>query len=138
MDPPEANPILLKLHGDIAKPDSIVITEEDYITFIQRMANPHFHPIHENIRARMNEWPVLFVGYSLRDFNLRLLFKTLRWHVDPANYPLSFSVDPYPDNLIVSILENGPKPMVDFIQENLWNFVPALYKACMGKEYKDE
>ncbi|HJQ71352.1 MAG TPA: SIR2 family protein [Blastocatellia bacterium] len=138
LDPPEASPILLKLHGDITKPNSIVITEEDYITFIQRMASPHFHPIHENIRARMNEWPILFVGYSLRDFNLRLLFKTLRWHVDPANYPLSFSVDPSPDNLIVSILQRGPKPMVSFIQENLWDFVPALYKACMGKEYEDE
>lgn len=138
LDPLEAKPILLKLHGDIDKPNSIVITEEDYITFIHRMANPHFHPIHEKIRSRMMEWPVLFIGYSLRDYNLRLLFKTLRWHLDPASFPLSFSVDPYPDNLIVSILQNGRLPMVSFIRENLWDFVPALYEACLGKEYKDE
>lgn len=138
LDPLEAKPILLKLHGDIDKPNSIVITEEDYITFIHRMANPHFHPIHEKIRSRMMEWPILFVGYSLRDYNLRLLFKTLRWHVDPANYPLSFSVDPYPDNLIVSILQNSRPPMVSFIRENLWDFVPALYTAVKGMVYKDE
>src|SRR5438094_6711620 len=65
LDPTEEEPILLKLHGDIQMPESIVVTEEDYITFIQRMASPHLHPIHENIRIRMKSWPFLFIGYSL-------------------------------------------------------------------------
>lgn len=134
-DPLEVHPVLLKLHGDLTKEESIVVTEEDYITFIQRMGNPHFHPIHEQIRACMMDWPTLFVGYSLKDYNLRLLFKTLRWHVDPANYPLSFSVDPFPDNLIVAVWQKGPKPLVSFIKEDLWEFVPELYKAVIGKDY---
>ena len=136
LDPKEEEPVLLKLHGDIHKLESIVITEEDYITFIQRMSVSYLHPIHEKIRSRMMEWPVLFIGYSLKDYNLRLLFKTLRWHVDAANFPLSFSVDPYPDNLIVSVWENGPQPMVNFIEADLWDFVPALYKACLGHDYQ--
>jgi hypothetical protein len=138
LDPTEEKPILLKLHGDIDKPESIVVTEEDYIVFIQRMSVRHLHPIHENIRARMNSWPILFIGYSLKDYNLRLLFRTLRWHVDVANFPLSFAVDPYPDNLIVSVWQHGEKPMVSFIREDLWNFVPALYKVCMGVEYHEK
>jgi hypothetical protein len=48
---------------------------------------------------------------------------------------MSFSVDPSPDNLIVSILQHGEKPMVNFIRENLWDFVPDLYRECMGVEY---
>lgn len=135
LDPSEREPILLKLHGDINKPESIVVTEEDYLVFIQKMSDLHEHPIHENIRARINNWPILFIGYSLKDYNLRLLFRTLRWHIDVANFPLSFSVDPYPDNLIVSVFRHGEKPMVSFIQENLWDFVPALYKECMGHDY---
>ena len=138
LDPTEEKPILLKLHGDIDNPASIVVTEEDYIVFIQRMSVRHLHPIHENIRARMNTWPILFIGYSLKDYNLRLLFRTLRWHVDTANFPLSFSVDPSPDHLIVSIWQHGEKPMVSFIREDLWNFVPALYKVCMGVEYHEK
>ena len=136
LDPSEQRPILLKLHGDIDKHESIVVTEEDYLIFIQRMGSPHYHPIHPNIRARINSWPVLFIGYSLKDYNLRLLFRTLRWHADVANFPLSFSVDPSPDNLIVSVWQHGEKPMVSFIQEDLWNFVPELYKACKGVEYQ--
>ncbi len=138
LDPTEEKPILLKLHGDIDNAESIVVTEEDYITFIQRMGDRHLHPIHENIRARMNSWPILFIGYSLKDYNLRLLFRTLRWHVDVANFPLSFAVDPYPDNLIVSVWQHGQKPMVNFIREDLWDLVPALYKVCMGVEYHEK
>jgi hypothetical protein len=137
LDPTEERPVLLKLHGDINKPESMVVTEEDYIRFIQRMGVRHLHPIHANIQARMNSWPILFIGYSLKDYNLRLLFRTLRWHVDVANFPLSFSVDPHPDDLIVSVWQRTQKPMVDFIRHNLWDFVPALYKECMGVEYHE-
>lgn len=138
VDPDEEKPVLLKLHGDIDKPESLVITEEDYITFVQRMSNPHFHPIHEYIRMRMRAWPFLFVGYSLRDYNLRLLFRTLRWGMDVANYPLSFSVDPFPDNLVVAVWQQATQPMVTFIKEDLWSFLPALYQAVLGKEYLGE
>jgi len=135
LDPCEHEPILLKLHGDLHNPGSIVVTEEDYLVFIQKMSNPHHHPIPRNIQARMNSWPILFIGYSLKDYNLRLLFRTLRWHLTAADFPLSFSVDPFPDDLIVSIFQRGGKPMVSFVEENLWDFVPALYQACKGVEY---
>ncbi len=137
LDPTEENPILLKLHGDISNPASIVVTEEDYIVFIQRMSDIHRHPIHEHLRARMNSWPILFIGYSLRDYNLRLLFRTLRWHLDVAHFPLSFSVDPTPDDLIVSVWQRGEKPMVSFVRQDLWAFVPALFRECTGREWHE-
>ena len=133
---PEHRPILLKLHGDIDKPESIVVTEEDYIVFIQRMSSNSYHPIHEMIRARLQGFPTLFIGYSLKDYNLRLLFRTLRWNVDKANFPLSYSVDPYPDNLIVSVFQKGEKRIVSFIKEDLWDFVPLLYKECKGVQFQ--
>jgi hypothetical protein len=134
--PTPAKPILLKLHGDIDRPESIVVTEEDYITFIQQMADDKLHPIHKKIRMNMTEWPTLFIGYSLKDYNLRLLFRTLRWNVDSANFPLSFSVDPRPDNLIVSVWQYGDKKIVSFIEQDVWTFVPSLYKQCTGTEYQ--
>lgn len=134
--PPEQRPILFKLHGDIDKPESIVVTEEDYIVFIQRMSTPNPHPIPNCIRARLQSYPTLFIGYSMKDYNLRLLFRTLRWHVDAANFPLSYSVDPFPDNLIVSVWQKGEKRIVSFIKEDLWYFVPALYKECKGVDYQ--
>lgn len=135
-DPNDENPVLLKLHGDIDKYESLVITEEDYITFIQRMADPHLHPIHDYIRMKMRAWPVLFVGYSLKDYNLRLLFRTIRYSLDMPYIKPSFSVDPFPDNLIVAVSQRANPPMINFIYQDLWTFVPALYKKVLEKEYQ--
>jgi hypothetical protein len=130
--------VLFKLHGDIDKPESIVITEEDYITFIQRMGNPHpqTYPIPANISARMGSWSILFIGYRLTDWNLRLLLRALRWHVDPANYGLSYSVDPFPDELIVAVLQDVERPVISFLKEDLWDFVPELYERCLGAPWQ--
>jgi hypothetical protein len=135
VDPEEQRPVLLKLHGDIDRPESVVITEEDYIAFVQNMGNPHLHPVHEYIRMRMRAWPFLFVGYSLRDYNLRLLFRTLRWGLDVSQFPLSFSVDPAPDNLVVAVWQRATQPMVSFVEQDLWQFVPALHRAVLGRDY---
>jgi len=81
----------------------------------------------------MRRWPTLFVGYSLRDYNLRLLFRTLRWRIDESEFPLSFSIDHNPDPLILQVLQNERK-FVTFVTHNLWAFVPWLYKKVHGKE----
>lgn len=114
------------------------MTEEDYIHFIRRMTSSHSQPIHKHIVVRLSIWPTLNIGCSLKDYNLRLLFRILRWHIDVAEFPLSFSVDPSPDNLIVSVWRHEGKPMVSFIREDLWDVVPTLYKECMGREYHKE
>ena len=116
LDPDPQRPVVFKLHGDIDQPRSIVITEEDYISFIARMAtsDSNSHPIHRNVRARLTEWPILFIGYSLRDYNLRLLFKTVRMGLDDSEFPLSFSVDPFADKVIVEVFQHGTQRLVDF------------------------
>jgi hypothetical protein len=136
LDPDPARPVLFKLHGDIDKSRSIVITEEDYITFIAKMATGEsHHPIPTAIKARLAEWPILFIGYSLKDYNLRLLFKTIRMGLDNGGFPLSFSVDPFADKMILEVFEHGGKRLVDFLPLDVWDFVPELYKTCTGTDY---
>ena len=66
------------------------------------------------------------------DYNLRLLFKTLRWKVDAALRPDTFSLDLRPDPLILEVWENR-RQYVKFITEDVWRFVPALYQSVTGK-----
>jgi hypothetical protein len=136
----ERKPLLLKLHGEFDRPDSVVATEEDYLKFIQKMGSERCHPIHQYIRIRLQTWTVLFVGYSLRDMNFRLLFRALRWNVDDADWKLHFAVDPYPDDLIVLVNQRESKTTaaVTFIPEDLWDFVPALYGQFMGELYPQD
>ena len=126
-------PFLFKIHGDIDRPDSLVITDEDYIQFILRMSDKDpFHPVPETLLYYFKKWPTLFVGYSLLDYDLRVLFKTLRWRLDRADIPDAYSVDPYPDPLIVEVWSNQRK-YIRFIAQDVWRFVPRLYQTVIGK-----
>lgn len=129
------SPFLLKVHGDILEDgSSIVITEEDYIQFVFRMASKQsYYPIPDTASFCLAKWPVLFLGYSLLDYNLRLFFKTLRWNLDESTLKQMYSVDFYPDPLIRRVLEDNPN-QVKYIVEDVWKFVPALYKEVLGKE----
>jgi hypothetical protein len=71
--------VIYKMHGTIAPEgsewDNFVITEEDYVEFLSRMttntALPSlFYPF-------FRERSFLFVGYSLRDWNLRVVLRNL-------------------------------------------------------------
>lgn len=132
--PDPQRPYILKVHGDVKKPESIVVTEEDYIQFVLRMSDKHpYHPVGKNVLTYLNKWTTLFIGYRLTDYNLRLLFKTLRWRMDAAQIPPSYAVDIDPDKPIRDVWENQRR-YVTFIVEDLWDFVPRLYKAVKGKE----
>jgi hypothetical protein len=128
----ETTPGVCKIHGDFTRPDSLVITDEDYIQFVLRMRDEDtIHPFPFTARYLMRRYPTLFVGYSLLDYNLRLFIKILRMRLDPANFPASYSVDPYPDKMVRSVWQDQ-RHWVWFVQEEVWSFVPALYKAVTG------
>ena len=127
-------PYLLKIHGDLDQSDSIVITDEDYIHFVLRMGDPErYNPVAHNVRYHLKTRPILFIGYRLKDYNLRLLLKTLRRQLGEADLPPSFAVDKEPDVLIRYVWDNR-LGYVRFIEKNLWDFVPDLYKEVMGQE----
>ena len=137
--PKPKQPWLFKRHGCISDPISIVVTDEDYIHFVMRMGDSEdFHPVPLKVRVQFKEWPTLFVGYSLLDYNLRLLFRTLRRRVDPAERPATFSLDPLPDLLVLATYgtraEAGSSgPLVSFIEQDSWRFVPGLYQRLFDR-----
>ncbi len=132
--PSGATPYLLKIHGDLDEPDSIVITDEDYIQFILRMSDKDpYRPVGEKVRYFLKTWPTLFIGYRLSDYNLRLLFKMLRRQLGEAMIPPSFAVDLKPDVLIRETWDSR-LGYIRFIEKNLWDFVPDLYRAVTDKD----
>jgi SIR2-like domain len=134
VQPSVERPYLLKIHGDVDQPESIVVTDEDYIQFVLRMGDKHpYHPVGKNVLTHLIKWPTLFIGYRLSDYNLRLLFKTLRWKMDAAQIPPTYAVDRDPDVLIRDVWEKERR-YIRFIEKNLWHFVPDLYQAVKGEE----
>ena len=130
------HPILLKLHGDVGQPETIVITDEDYIEFIAKMTEKEpGHPFPLPLRDMLITWMTLFVGYSLADYNLRLIFRTLRWRTDPSLVSRMYAVDRNPDALIRDVWENERR-YLRYVVDDVWNFVPVLYQNVLGKELR--
>jgi len=72
--------VIYKMHGTISPHgeewDNFVITEEDYVEFLSRMTTSAAVPSSfiEHFRKRR----FLFLGYSLRDWNLRVVLNSLK------------------------------------------------------------
>jgi SIR2-like domain len=136
-DPPHPtaeSPIIYKLHGDTGRPGTMVVTDEDLMRFTMRMTEKDgYNPVPITLKYHLMRWTTLFVGYSLRDYNMRLLLTTLRWNIDRANMPDMYSVDLSPDPLVLEVWENRRR-YLKFLAENVWVFVPKLYERVLGKE----
>ena len=109
--------VIYKMHGTIQhetdKWNSFVITEEDYVDFLSRMTNNAAVPslFYEYFRTRS----FLFLGYSLRDWNLRVVLKNLDRYLgrrrgvsdDDEDEPLpSWSIQLHPSELERKLWEN--------------------------------
>jgi hypothetical protein len=133
-EPTADSPVVFKIHGDITRPETIVLTDEDYIQFVLRMSSKDpYDPVPLTLKFYLAGWTTVFLGYSLLDYNLRLLFKTLRWRIDSANVPDMYSVDYHPDPLIFDVWHNQRR-YVKFIAQDVWSFVPSMYKLVLDKE----
>ncbi|MDG5855265.1 SIR2 family protein [Clostridium beijerinckii] len=65
-----SNNYIIKMHGDIEKLENIVLKEDDYLSYSQK------HILIETIiKSLLLDHTFLFVGYSLNDYNLKLIMK---------------------------------------------------------------
>lgn len=72
--PTAERPIVYHLHGHWDVPESMVVTEDDYINFLSVIHNPDLLPV--ICRKALVADHLLFVGYSLRDWNIRILLNS--------------------------------------------------------------
>ncbi len=84
---PDQRTVILKIHGAVdrvnAERDSYVITEDHYIDFLTRTDISNLVPA--VLAARLRKRHFLFMGYSLRDWNLRVILHRI-WGEQKLNY----------------------------------------------------
>ena len=65
---------IIKMHGDVSDPTSIVLKEQDYLDYSQE------HVLIELfIKSLLTDHIVLFLGYSLNDYNIKLILSWLNY-----------------------------------------------------------
>jgi hypothetical protein len=76
--PTPANPLVYHLHGHCGVLESMVLTENDYLQFLVELSKDGSERLlPPEIRAALATTSLLFVGYSLSDWDFRVLFRSL-------------------------------------------------------------
>ncbi|MEO8070396.1 MAG: SIR2 family protein [Acidobacteriota bacterium] len=74
--------VIYKMHGTVwpagEQYDNFVITEEDYVEFLSRMTTNTSSAVPAQFYQYSRNRSFLFLGYSLRDWNLRVVLRNLR------------------------------------------------------------
>ncbi|HEY9523859.1 MAG TPA: SIR2 family protein [Thermopolyspora sp.] len=108
---PEA-PLVYHLHGTLEHPQSIVVTEDDYLEFVTSLAADRAI-LPPSIQAALTTKSLLFIGYGLRDATFRQLFKGLLSAVPEINRRAHVSVQRRPRDDGIS--EDVEKPTMDYV-----------------------
>jgi len=111
---------LIKLHGSISQPDTIVLTRSQYADSRRTRVEMFDH-----LRGRLRETPFIFVGYSLTDPNFTVIHDEARLAMGP-NMPPSYLVQGRGNRVRESYLRSLD---VNVISLGTWNLLPAFLNA---------
>jgi hypothetical protein len=83
----EQRSVILKIHGAVDRAtnerDSYVITEDHYIDYLTRTDITNLVPV--TLHAKLRKSHFLFLGYSLNDWNLRVILHRI-WREEKLSY----------------------------------------------------
>ena len=114
--PTPANPLVYHLHG-YDDPRSVVLTEDDYLAFLAAMHDPEMMP--GPVRKAVAESSLLFLGYRMADWNIRVLLQSLRQMSKGLNSKGNLSV-------MVLVPPEGPDAARQKVQDYLGRYYQAM------------
>lgn len=72
--PTVANPVVYHLHGHNEVPESLVLTEDDYLSFLVNLSRDQ-NLLPPRIQEALAGTSLIFIGYRLADWDFRVLFQ---------------------------------------------------------------
>lgn len=116
---------VLKIHGSITEPSSLVITTDDYFDFFRK------HPLITNIlKLHITTKTILFMGYSLRDPDFLQIFDQVQHELGIHRRPF-YCVMHKTDRLVV---EDWKRKGVHIIESDLELFLNKLLEQIKEPE----
>jgi hypothetical protein len=84
LEPPAtaAAPVVLHLYGTDEDLLSLVLTEDDYLDYLARLARDHEYLLPTSVNAALASTTLLFLGYRLEDLDLKVIMRGLLTHLD--------------------------------------------------------
>ncbi len=86
-----ATPLIFHLHGHVEQPESMVLTEDDYLSFLLNIRSEDY-PIPAVVKQAISESSLLILGFHPTDWDFRVLIRGLIQTTDPRLRRLSVTV----------------------------------------------
>jgi len=129
----DEKPVILKIHGTVDRDDperdSFVITEDQYIEYLTRTDISNLVPV--TLAAKLRKSHFLFLGYSLKDWNLRVILHRI-WGEQKLSFK-SWAIQLNPDELDQRIWQDRG---VEIINANLDDYISGLKNFLEGQPTK--
>jgi hypothetical protein len=127
----EKRTVIMKLHGAIdrasAEKDSYVITEDHYIDFLAHGDITGLIPVMLRVKLRKSHF--LFLGYSLRDWNLRVILHRI-WGEQSLSYN-SWAVLLHPSQLDLKFWQKRNVEILDLALESYIKGLQTSLPECV-------
>lgn len=115
-------PLVYHLHGLESCPGSLVLTEDDYLDFLLRVAWDH-SVIPPRVAQALADSSLLLLGYRLQDWDFRVLFRGLINRKSAARRRLSIAIQLTPEQEMAEQIESADEAQ-DYLEKyfDLANF----------------
>jgi hypothetical protein len=133
-------PLVYHLHGHLDLPESLVLTEDDYLDFLIRISQDH-QLLPEFVQEAFTGASILFVGYRIADPNFRVLFRSLVTYLPYMLKRAHFSVQspPKDDDFSVEGLQRAKDYLVRYFRNQsiavYWGYSQE-FAAELGQRWK--
>jgi hypothetical protein len=119
-EPEVGKPVVFHLHGHMDDPESMVLTEDDYLDFMVNVrrvttSDTSLLALPPKIDELIRGTSLLFLGYGLRDWNLRVLLRALVENREPSSKKVGVSVQLEPDKSLV--LEPSLDEAISYLEQ---------------------
>jgi hypothetical protein len=90
LDPPPSpdEPVVLHLFGTDEDLPSIVLTEDDYLDYLARIAKDYDYMLPTSVSEQLASSTLLFLGYRLQDLDLKVILRGLLTNLDLARWDM--------------------------------------------------
>ncbi len=122
----DQRPVILKIHGAVDRSDdgadNYVITEDHYIDYLAHGSVSRFMPAY--LMARMRNSHFLFLGYAMRDWNLRVILHYI-WSQQVRRFG-SWAIERDPDPIDEKFWQ---RHRVEIVEARLEDWVDAMSES---------
>jgi hypothetical protein len=96
-EPTKDEPVVFHVHGHQDMPESLVLTEDDYLEFLVSLSKKSQELLASRVQEALAGSSLLFIGYRLADWDLRVLLHGLLTATEKSLRRASISVQLPPD-----------------------------------------